>query len=170
MSESQIKDGHPLYDAAVGYVVSQKTDTDSWEKIAKFVATFPSSDTTIVEATFKTVEAQMKADFGLTSLPAAWRSAKATALKAHKNGIVLVNSDSNVVGKTAVSKAYKAAVPPVVKDEWKKWEEEALEHLTEAVAVLRKYNAKRYCMTEKSKAELQGLVSLALAETGGICA
>lgn len=104
-----VSDGHALYQAAVGFMVASKSDADSWEHVARWVHAMNGTATREeMKAEFKLVEKQIKADFNVTIMPSAWRSAKATALKAAILGVMLV-FDDKVVGKTEVSKNNKIA-------------------------------------------------------------
>lgn len=100
---------HLLYKAAVSFMVSERTHTESWEMVAKFASNYvDGSDVASLKAEFKTVEQQIKADFKIDALPAAWRSAKSVALKAVDKGVRLVDSHTGAVkGKTAVEKECK---------------------------------------------------------------
>lgn len=103
--------GHKLYDAAVGFLVADKSHSNAWAQVAEFTANYPLSDDGLhdLQREFRTVERQIKKDFELGRLPAAWRSAKSTALKALKAGIPLLNvSNGTAVPKSDVSKLLSA--------------------------------------------------------------
>lgn len=104
---------HLLYKAAVSFMVSERTHTESWEMVAKFASNYvDGSDVASLKAEFKTVEQQIKADFKIDALPSAWRSAKSVALKAVGKGVRLVDSHTGAVkGKTAVEKECKPPTP-----------------------------------------------------------
>lgn len=97
-----------LYEAAVSSLVSERTANETWEKVALFIHNL-SGGVPIEElgAQFSLVEQQIKADYSITKLPSAWRSAKATALKAVANEVPLTDGGGKVLGKTAVSNACK---------------------------------------------------------------
>jgi hypothetical protein len=111
MSEANIGEAHPLYNACVGYMVSEKSKTGAWEQVASYVQVCMDKGYTRqqVEDEFSVIEEQVKAAFAVKSLPSSWRSAKTTALQAMAASVVLV-AGGKVVGKTAVSKAIKAAL------------------------------------------------------------
>jgi hypothetical protein len=97
---------HPLYSAGVGYLTSKSVDEDSWAKIAAFVV---GHSVEVCKQQFAEQEAMVKLDFGITSMPTAWRSAKSTALKALSHGIALTEA-GGVRPKTEVAKAIAQAV------------------------------------------------------------
>jgi hypothetical protein len=94
-----------LYEACVGFMVAEKSNTDSWEKVARFVDGLLKGGKSLkeIKTEFFVVEHQIKKDFGVSTMPSAWRSAKSTALKAAAEGRDLVSA-AGVAGKTAVSK------------------------------------------------------------------
>lgn len=98
-----------LYLAAIGYLVADKTSEDSWAKVATWAVLCVQNnvDLPMMKQGLKTVEQQVKADYKLTTMPAAWRSAKTAALKAVVAGVELVDLVGNVNGKSAVEKATK---------------------------------------------------------------
>jgi hypothetical protein len=101
-----------LYEACVGLMVANKSTQDSWSKVASFV--YANSHLThedMIER-FKVVEAQVKADFKVTALPSAWRSAKTVALKAKKLSVPLMAPNSTTgdlyaCGKSAVERSIR---------------------------------------------------------------
>lgn len=103
--------GNPLYDACVGFMVSERTGTDSWEQVAMHVNKMQQAGLGMdsIRTEFRTTEQQIKKDFSVSVLPTAWRTAKHTALKAVRNGVPLLGGDGKVLGKTAVDKG--SAVP-----------------------------------------------------------
>lgn len=105
--------GSSLYEACVGFMVSEKTGTDSWEQVAKWVAEKVANGTPYdhIKSAFEVTEKQIKADFKVATLPVAWRSAKSTALKAARKGVPLVDVDGKVAGKTAIAVATTGTVP-----------------------------------------------------------
>ena len=110
----------PLYAAAVGYMVSSRTNHDSWAAIATRVHQLIQQGATrdTIGAQFQAVEAKVKEDFKLTQMPTAWRTAKHTVLKALEAGVVFVDKDGSPLGKSAVDRAcrMKAPIPPVLSD------------------------------------------------------
>jgi hypothetical protein len=109
-------DNNVLYEACVGFMVGEKTHTDSWAAVAKWV--HGCQDTMTLDDMKKAivkVEERIKADFKVSNLPAAWRSAKSTAFKAVKNSINLLGKDGEVQPKSALEKVMRpvktAAVP-----------------------------------------------------------
>ena len=96
-----------LYAAAVGYMVSSRTNQDSWASIAKRVHQLVQHGCDVVDisAHFLEVEKKVKEDFKLTHMPAAWRTAKHTVLKAVQAGVGFVDGAGDPLGKTAVDKA-----------------------------------------------------------------
>lgn len=128
---------HLLYDACVGFMVSEKTGKDSWEKMAQFVHAQASkgSDIATIKAEFKLVEKQLKQDFKVSALPAAYRSAKTTALSALADAIPFVREDGSALPKTDVSKAlaaYRARFTKGPVD----YADKALSHLTTTLGYL----------------------------------
>ena len=98
-----------LYDACVGFMVSEKTGRDSWAKVAVFVDGKVKAGVSVsdIRSEFKVVEQQLKADFKVATLPAAWRSAKTAALNAARAGVAMVDQEGGAHGKTAVEHATK---------------------------------------------------------------
>ena len=96
-----------LYAAAVGYMVSSRTNQDSWASIAKRVQQLVQQGHTYdhIAIHFLEVEKKVKEDFSLRHMPAAWRTAKHTVLKAVQAGVGFVDLAGNPLGKTAVDKA-----------------------------------------------------------------
>ena len=93
-----------LYDACVGYMVSEKTGADSWAAVCAYVNSKWTVDKDLLRDEFKAVETRIKQEFGITVMPTAWRSAKTTALKAHANG-VMVLCEGVAVPKTSLTRA-----------------------------------------------------------------
>jgi hypothetical protein len=105
-----------LYEAAVGYLVSDKSQSNAWEQVCQFVhgiVVNKGNDEHVrkeLEHEFRVVEKQVKKDYDIKGrMPASWRSAKATALGALKHSIPLVNVDGNVQPKTDVGKLISAS-------------------------------------------------------------
>lgn len=102
-----------LYEAAVGYMVSEKAQSSAWERVAIVVHTIVSAATDTdaalkqLKREFAVVEKQIKADYKVARLPSAWKSAKSTALSAVKNAIPLM-SGAGVMPKTDVGKIIRA--------------------------------------------------------------
>lgn len=63
-----------------------------------------------LEYVLKKAEREFKERTGYTKLPSRWRSAKSVLMKARGVGVALVSGDS-VIGKSAVEKACKEALP-----------------------------------------------------------
>ena len=123
---SMSEDTNKLYTAAVGYMVAEKSNENSWaglvecavQHISAKINKMASIDEVTNEAlafSFRTemlsvVEQQIKKDFNITAMPAAWRSAKSTVVAAIKAGVDLVkNEPRSVRGKTEVEKEIKNA-------------------------------------------------------------
>lgn len=111
--------GNLLYDAAVGFMVSEKSQSNAWAQVALFVSSHRADANPVdpaaeqewlrkIKREFRTVELQVKKDFGVSKLPVAWRSAKSTAISAVLKGITLVGSEG-VMPKTDVSTLLKAS-------------------------------------------------------------
>lgn len=119
---------HPLYEACVGFMVSDRSKDDAWSKVAQFVDARRSTHSLdAMKAEFKVVEAQIKASFDVRTLPTAWRSAKSTALSAMRDGVALLDGEGAALGKTEVS---KLLVPRNVKVA-PSAEEEAMRRMTD---------------------------------------
>lgn len=104
-----------LYEAAVSFLVAEKSNTNAWEQVATFVSEYVQkvggwNETTAkyLKREFAIVERQVKKDFEVNKLPVAWRSAKSTAIGALKAGIPLINGDGTAQPKTDVGKLIKA--------------------------------------------------------------
>lgn len=108
--------GNILYDACVGFMVSERTGTESWELVAKWVAERRGNgaDVPSIKAEFAVVEKQIKSDFKVATLPGAWRSAKSAALSAVKAGVPILRDDGTVKPKTELTNAIKGAKPAAV--------------------------------------------------------
>lgn len=106
-----VDESNPLYDACVGFMVAEKSETDSWEKVARFVqmrVVNGYGEEALLKAEFHVVEKQIKHDFKTTTLPTAWRTAKSTALAAAKHGVSLVDPSGAVKGKSATEDEVRA--------------------------------------------------------------
>lgn len=105
--------GNAMYDAVVGFMVSERTDVDSWNLVATDVAARvkagESMDT--IRLAMRMTEQQVKQDYSITSLPTAWRTAKHTALAAVANNVALLDSDDKPVPKTELDRRIKGGVP-----------------------------------------------------------
>ena len=113
---SEQAQGNKLYHAAVGFMVAEKSESNSWEQVAQFVHDFMHSHTTdpssikLLKREFSVVEKQVRKDFQVGRLPGAWRSAKSHAINAAIKGIPLVHeSDGSAMPKTDVGKLLKAS-------------------------------------------------------------
>lgn len=104
------ENSNPLYSACVGWMVSERTDEDSWSAVAKCVAgkVKDGVDVDVIVTDFKVTEKQIKKDFSITVLPTAWRTAKHTALKALREGVSLLHDDGTPKAKTALDKEIAA--------------------------------------------------------------
>jgi hypothetical protein len=96
-----------LYEACVGFMVGEKTTTDSWAAVAQWVHENRNKNTDDLKGALKDVEARIKEDFKVTALPSAWRSAKSTALDALRVSVALVDEKGEVVPKTELSRRVK---------------------------------------------------------------
>lgn len=118
---SDAASGNPLYDAAVGFLVSERTGSDAWAKVAEFAANYPAIESEHINDTlarlkkeFTVVEKQVRKDFKVSRLPAAWRSAKSTAISALRLNIPLLDKDKAAQPKTDVSKLIKATKSGII--------------------------------------------------------
>jgi hypothetical protein len=100
-----VNESNPLYEACVGFMVAEKSEADSWEKVARFVQTKVdngSGDEAQLKAEFSVVEKQIKKDFSVTTLPTAWRTAKSTAMSAARAEVSLLDDTGTVKGKSGI--------------------------------------------------------------------
>lgn len=102
-----------LYDAAVGFLVSEKSNSNAWAQVAEFVAAYGNNEQDL-QREFRIVERQVKKDFQVSRLPASWRSAKSTAINALRRSIPLLDTSGSPVPKTDVSKLISAAKKGVI--------------------------------------------------------
>ncbi len=98
---------HPLYIAAVGFMVVEKQEEDSWNTIATFAAA-NGADMDALMMQFGATEKQVKKDFKVGSMPTRWRTAKSAAINALRSGVPLLKEDGTPFGKTEVEKATEA--------------------------------------------------------------
>lgn len=114
-----------LYDAAVGFLVSEKSNSNAWAQVAEFVADHrmnynPGDEEAEqqwlrhLKREFLVVERQVKKDFQVTRLPVSWRSAKSTSINAVTRGIPLLDTTGSPVPKTDVSKLISAAKKGII--------------------------------------------------------
>lgn len=99
-------------DVIVAYAVGERSQEDGWKKLCMLLHNTPISDD--IHSVLKNIEEEYKAKFA-APLPAAYRSAKSTALKAYELGVDLLDAEGNVKGKTAVAKECKSLVPVAAK-------------------------------------------------------
>jgi len=106
----------PLYEAAVGFLVSERSNNNAWEQVARYVDAYTrkivAGEATFLDLKreFRAVEQQVKADYKIEGrMPSAWRSAKSTCLSAARGGIPIINADGKVQPKTDVGKLLKAS-------------------------------------------------------------
>lgn len=101
-----------LLDSIVEFTVSEQVSMSAWSKLVLDInaITQLSGD---VRLALKNAEQEFKATYS-KPLPAAYRSAKSVALKAHTAGVTMVTESGEVLGKTAVQTLCKT--PPPVKD------------------------------------------------------
>lgn len=99
-----------LKSVAVTAFAAQTLEGETWQGMCRWVcdAIANSKGTSFMRAQMKEVEKQMKVDYDVTAMPAAWRSAKAVVLAAIAENLPLT-SGTAVLGKTAVETAIKAA-------------------------------------------------------------
>jgi len=100
-----IDESNPLYDACVGFMVAEKSEADSWAKVARLVQTKVDNgvgDVAVLKAEFAVVEKQIKHDFGVTTLPTTWRTAKSSSLAAARAGVSLTDEAGNIKPKSAL--------------------------------------------------------------------
>lgn len=104
-----------MYDAAVKYMVAEKSESDAWKTVAMVSHGITIDD---FNALIKSVESRIKKDFGISRMPTKWRSAKSTVLAAMKASVSVVGKDGDIVPKTQLGKAVRglaslasAAVP-----------------------------------------------------------
>jgi len=104
---------HGLYQAAVAFMVSERTDDNAWRGVALFVSQWK-GDADGLDAEFEKIEAQIKTDFSITAMPSKWRSAKAVARKAFASGMSLLDPiDKEPYGKTLIEHAMKPVPTPL---------------------------------------------------------
>lgn len=112
---SEEAQSNPLYDAAVGFMVAEKSGTNAWEQVATFVQHYVERNVgnphllRDLKTQFTVVERQVKKDFMVTALPGAWKSAKSHAINAVARDIPLFNEKGEVMPKTDVGKLLRAA-------------------------------------------------------------
>lgn len=108
-----------LYEACVGYMVSDQSKANSWDTVARETVRLINEHKYIdaVESAFNAVEEQVRADYGVKKLPTAWRSAKSVALAALRNSVPLLD-EQQVRGKTAVEREMKAVSFVPVAPSW----------------------------------------------------
>lgn len=99
-----------LKSVAVTAFAAQTLEGETWQGMCRYAvdAVANGKNATAMREEMRAVEKQMKADYDVTAMPAAWRSAKAVVLAAVTVGVALT-AGSAVLGKTAVETAIKAA-------------------------------------------------------------
>jgi len=100
-----------LYQAAVDSLVSDRTSNDTWEKVARFAHAQMQNGSLVdydaVAQSFKEIELQIKGEYGVSTMPSAWRSAKSIAIKALAHRINVMDQEGKVLGKTHVTSLVK---------------------------------------------------------------
>ena len=107
--------GTLLYEAATNALASDASNENTWTKMV--TASFAhSGDRVAFYKELKTVEKQIKKEYGLKAMPGAWRGAKSIVLAAMLQGIVMADENGKIKGKTAIQELIKALIPEKVID------------------------------------------------------
>lgn len=94
-----------LYQAAVECMVSEQTSTTAWERMCTWIRDVP-MEATDMKAEFAAVEKRIKGEYGITAMPAVWRSNKSVILKAVGASVSLFDGDKPIP-KTALESVLK---------------------------------------------------------------
>ena len=100
-------EGTLLYTAATESLVAEQSGNNVYEKMMSYAIGL-SSDYGLFMKDIKSTEKQIKTDFGITSMPNPWRSAKSVISSAMKLKIPLYDNNGNFKGKTSLQLAIKA--------------------------------------------------------------
>jgi hypothetical protein len=118
----------PAHEALVEYTVSDRTAGTAWNKLALWVYKRHIAGSTVndISIDLALIEQEVKEEYEIDALPAAWRSAKSVALKACAKGIALVDGAGEPLGKTAIEKQCKDATPDksgrdIMSEAWEKF-------------------------------------------------
>ena len=95
-----------LYEAATNALASEASSENTWTKMV--TASFPYTTRKDFEKELKAVELLIKKEYGMTSMPTSWRSAKSIVLGAMKHEISLSDDNGHIKGKSAIQNALKA--------------------------------------------------------------
>jgi hypothetical protein len=93
-----------LYEACVGYMVADRSESNAWKQVAEFVTKERAAGKTLLQIkdVFQAVEQQAAKDFGVKGMPNSWRSAKSTALGAVVKGLALMH-EGQPLPKTVIA-------------------------------------------------------------------
>jgi hypothetical protein len=107
MTTKIFDEGCGLYDSIVGFVVSEQAGVDAWGQLVQCVMDLDADGTSHddIKLLIQACELQIMEDFSITAMPGAWRSAKSTALSAHKQGVPLIDENYKVRPKSVVADA-----------------------------------------------------------------
>jgi hypothetical protein len=94
-----------LYEAATNALASEASSENTWTKMV--TASFPYATRKDFEKELKAVELLIKKEYGMTSMPTSWRSAKSIVLGAMKHEISLSDDNGHIKGKSAIQEALK---------------------------------------------------------------
>lgn len=99
-----------LKNVAVTAFASEALEGETWEGMCRYAVEAIKNGGThfTIRIEMKAVEKQMKADYDVTAMPSAWRSAKSVVLGAVAEAVDLMKG-SAVLGKTDVETRIKAA-------------------------------------------------------------
>ena len=99
-----------LKNVAVTAFAAQTLEGETWQGMCRWAcdAAANEKDAVYMRNEMKAVEKQMKADYDVTTMPSAWRSAKSVVLAAVALNLALVKGAA-VIGKTEVEANIKAA-------------------------------------------------------------
>lgn len=98
-----------LKNIAVTAFAAQSLEGDTWQSMCRWVCDAVRNGQSVadIRKEMKIVETQMKADYNVSAMPSAWRSAKSVVLSAVKEGVSLL-SGTLINGKTDVETQIKA--------------------------------------------------------------
>lgn len=105
----------PLYQAAVECMVSEQTSTTAWERMCTWVRDMHGQ--LDMKAEFAAVEKRIKSEYGITTMPAVWRSNKSVILKSVGAGVSLFDGDKPIP-KTALETVLKNKAKSTPLSDW----------------------------------------------------
>jgi len=96
-----------LKNVAVTAFAAQTLEGETWQGMCRWAcdAAANEKDAVYMRNEMKAVEKQMKADYDVTTMPSAWRSAKSVVLAAVALNLALVKGAA-VIGKTEVEQRH----------------------------------------------------------------